>query len=51
LSVGACIRMGHLMGLNTVLRKPMPKERSERSLLETKRCLWWGLVVVERYVC
>lgn len=51
LSVGACIRMAHLMGLNTMLRKTLPKERNERNTLETRRCLWWGLVVVERSVC
>lgn len=50
LSIGACVRMGHLMGLHTVLRKTLPRERPEQSILETKRCLWWGIVVTERCV-
>ena len=50
LSIGACVRMAHLMGLHTVLRNMLPKERNERNILESKRCLWWGIVVIERCV-
>jgi hypothetical protein len=50
LSIGACVRMGHLMGLHTVLRKMLPIEQDERNMLEMKRCLWWGIVVIERCV-
>jgi hypothetical protein len=50
LSIGACVRMGHLMGLHTVLRKILPIEQDERNMLEMKRCLWWGIVVIERCV-
>jgi hypothetical protein len=51
LSIGACVRMGHLMGLHTVLRKTLPKDKNERDMLETKRCLWWGIVIAERCLC
>ncbi|KAH8806334.1 hypothetical protein F5882DRAFT_496594 [Hyaloscypha sp. PMI_1271] len=50
LSIGACVRMAHLMGLHTVLRNMLPKERNERNILESKRCLWWGIVVIERVI-
>lgn len=50
LSIGACVRMAHLMGLNTILQTTLPKEKAERRVLETKRCLWWGIVIIERSV-
>ncbi|KAE9372329.1 hypothetical protein N431DRAFT_339949 [Stipitochalara longipes BDJ] len=50
LSIGACVRMAHLMGLHTVLRKILPKEKEDQNMLETKRCLWWGIVVIERVI-
>jgi hypothetical protein len=50
LSIGACVTMAHLMGLHTVFRNMLPKERNERNILESKRCLWWGIVVIERCV-
>ena len=51
LSIGACVRMAHLMGLQTMLRTIPPTVKDERNTLETKRCLWWGIVVIERFVC
>ena len=50
LSIGACVRMAHLMGLQTELRKMPPTGKDERNMLDTKRCLWWGIVVIERFV-
>ncbi|PMD21980.1 hypothetical protein NA56DRAFT_107786 [Hyaloscypha hepaticicola] len=50
LTIGACVRIGHLMGLQTFLQKTLPEERNERDILETKRRLWWGIVVTERII-
>jgi hypothetical protein len=50
LTIGACVRMGHLMGLQTILQKTLPEEKNERDILETKRRLWWGIVVTERCI-
>ena len=50
LSIGTCARMGQVLGLHHVIQQPVPKEKEERAGFETKRCLWWGVVALERYV-
>ena len=50
LGIGICARLGQLLGLHHLIRMPMPKEMDKRIDFETKKCLWWGIVVLERYV-
>lgn len=50
MSVGTCVRMAQILGLQESIRKPLPKERDSRTMLETERCVWWAIVIVERYV-
>lgn len=48
LSIGCCARMGNVLGLHHTIREEMPESIEERRELETRRCLWWGIVVLER---
>jgi hypothetical protein len=48
LGIGNCARLGQVLGLNHVIREPMPGEVGERGMFEMERCLWWGIVVLER---
>ncbi|KAH7342752.1 hypothetical protein BKA65DRAFT_400962 [Rhexocercosporidium sp. MPI-PUGE-AT-0058] len=50
MSVGACVRMAHILGIQESIRKPLPKERDARAMLETERCIWWAIVIVERNI-
>ncbi|KAG4436162.1 hypothetical protein IFR05_008366 [Cadophora sp. M221] len=50
MSVGACVRMAQILGLQESIRKPLPKERDSRTMLETERCIWWAIVIVERNI-
>jgi len=42
--------MAQILGLQESVRKPLPKERDPQAMLETERCIWWAIVIVERYV-
>lgn len=49
LTIGGCARMGNVLGLHLSLKEwESGKEMKEE--WEVKRCLWWGIVVLERYV-
>ena len=50
LTVGNCARIGHLLGLHTLLRQLPPRDVEQRVELEDRRRLWWGVVVLERSV-
>ena len=50
LSIGSCARVANVLGLHHAIQKVIPRERVERKGFETKRCLWWGIVVLEQYV-
>ncbi|KAH9216898.1 hypothetical protein DL95DRAFT_522367 [Leptodontidium sp. 2 PMI_412] len=50
MSVGTCVRMAQILGLQESIRKPLPKERDSRTMLETERCVWWAIVIVERNI-
>lgn len=50
LSIGACSRMGHVLGLHRSIKSHLPTAEISRDSLETRRCLWWGIVVLERYI-
>jgi hypothetical protein len=49
LSIGACARMGHVFGIHETIKIQTPIGEFCRVRFETKRSLWWGIVVVERY--
>lgn len=49
LSIGASARMGHVLGIHETIKIQSPKGEFCRVRIATKRCLWWGIVVVERY--
>lgn len=50
LRIGACARMGNVLGVHRVLRQPASREAEKegRQRVEEERCLWWGVVVLER---
>jgi hypothetical protein len=48
LSIGACARMGHILGLHKTVKSHVPTGPLSRDRFETKRNLWWGIVVLER---
>lgn len=50
MSIGACVRMAQILGIQASIRNPLPKEQDSRKVLEIERCMWWGIVVVERCV-
>ena len=50
LSVGACARMGQTLGIHSILRTPVPNDAASQTVFEMRRCLWWGVVTLERYV-
>jgi hypothetical protein len=49
LSIGACARMGHVFGIHETIKIQTPTGEFCRAIFATKRSLWWGIVVVERY--
>ncbi len=50
MSIGSCVRMAHVLGLHTYLQTPMPIDLDDRIAVESRRRLWWGIVLMERYV-
>ena len=50
LSMGSCVRMSQVLGLHTLLQTPVPADREERIALESRRRLWWAVVMIERYL-
>ena len=46
--IGNCARLGQVLGLHRAVR-PGPQEE-EGAMWEERKCLWWGIVVLERYV-
>jgi len=50
ISIGICVRMAQILGLQESVRKPLPKERDPQAMLETERCIWWAIVIVERNI-
>ena len=50
LSIGGCVKIGLKMGLDMLIKVPLPEEEGARRELEDRRCVWWGCVVLERYV-
>jgi hypothetical protein len=52
LTVGSCVRIGHVLGLHTLVGYVEPSSSSEaqRVDIESRRRLWWGAVVLERWV-
>jgi Fungal specific transcription factor domain len=49
LSIGSCARMAHILGLHRTIKSYEPAGEVPGDRVETKRCLWWGIVVLERY--
>lgn len=47
-SIGTCARIGHLLGLHTLVREAKPKNDETWAEFETRRCTWWAIVVLER---
>jgi hypothetical protein len=50
LLIGACSRMGEVLDLRQTITSHMPPDEFSSDSFETRRCLWWGIVVLERYV-
>lgn len=50
LSIGTTVRLGQVLGLHLLIKERMPVEPENRPEFEMRRCVWWGVVVLERYV-
>lgn len=48
LSVGACARVAQVLGYHEMLRKVTHEERQSRTTFDTRRCVWWSIVILER---
>jgi hypothetical protein len=49
LSIGACSRMGYVLGLHKTIKSPIPTEDISGVSFESRKCVWWSIVVLERY--
>jgi hypothetical protein len=49
LSIGVCSRMGYVLGLHKTVKSHIPTEDISGASFETRKCVWWGIVVLERY--
>ncbi|KAH8672510.1 hypothetical protein BGZ60DRAFT_374149 [Tricladium varicosporioides] len=49
-SIGTCARIGHLLGLHTLVHEAKPKHDESWIEFETRRCTWWAIVVLERVI-
>ena len=49
LSIGTCARMGYALGLHKLLRKTLLEEEESGITSNIGRCVWWGIVILERY--
>ncbi|CZR57315.1 uncharacterized protein PAC_07204 [Phialocephala subalpina] len=49
LTIGSCIRMAQILGLHTCVRQ-VPPTGDEGVIFETRRCIWWCLVILERII-
>jgi hypothetical protein len=52
ISIGACARMAYTVGMDEITRPGLDRKYDTKSKLEEveKRNLWWGIVILERYV-
>lgn len=48
LTVGTCVRMAQIMDLRSSIRTSKSEESNPSRIVEIERCIWWGIVVVER---
>lgn len=49
LSIGSCVRMAQMLGLHSCTRQLPPDTEVEKKWFENRRCVWWCVVVLERY--
>jgi hypothetical protein len=49
LSIGSCVRMAQILGLHSFAKKLPPHNEIERRWFENRRCVWWCVVILERY--
>jgi len=49
-SVGACARMGYILGLNKALSPDSKIHSRSPAVVQTERRVWWGVVILERYL-
>jgi hypothetical protein len=50
LTVGSCVRIGHVLGLHTLIGYVSTGSESQRVEIGSRRRLWWAIVVLERQV-
>ncbi|KAK0125399.1 hypothetical protein ONS95_000583 [Cadophora gregata] len=50
ITIGTCVRMAQILGLQESIRKPLSKDPDSPTMLETDRCIWWAIVIVERNI-
>lgn len=48
MTIGGCVRMAQVLGLHRSVKEELPKSVEERTIMETRRILWWCCVVLER---
>lgn len=50
LSIGSCVRMAQMLGLHSFAKQVPPHNEVDRRWFENRRCVWWCVVILERYV-
>lgn len=48
MSIGACVRLGHAIGLHKTLQQTPPVDYMERMEMESRKRVWWGVIILER---
>jgi hypothetical protein len=49
LTIGTCARIGYILGLHISVKAEPPSEENSEDW-EMRRCVWWGIVVLEQSV-
>ena len=49
LTLGACARMGYVLGFDKTLSQDVPSDNAVESISARQRQVWWGVIILERY--
>lgn len=49
-TLGSCARMGYTLGFHKSLSPDILSDAQSNSVAERQRQVWWGIIIIERYV-
>lgn len=50
-TLGACAKMGYMLGFNKALSQDVLLDDQSNSIAARQRQVWWGIIILERYIC